>query len=162
VRSEPLSSRVGLGLSPSPRVGLAVVPLGAALGPAGLNLLSLPVVDVLNPAVSVALAAPGVLAGLGLDFRRPREGRLLAAASLEAGVTILVVGVAVLVGLAKFGPSEAGLAINLERLGGRAAAIARMTAVTLAVAMAGLFAVAWIAWPWLPVAPGATGVASWR
>ena len=56
----------------------------------------------------------------------------------------------------------AGLAINFERLGQRAAGIARMTVITLGVAIAGLFAVAWLAWPWLPVAPEATGLASWR
>jgi trehalose-6-phosphate synthase/Kef-type K+ transport system membrane component KefB len=52
----------------------------------------------------------------------------------------------------------AGLAINFERLGRRAAGIARITVITLGVAIAGLFAVAWLAWPWLPVAPGATGL----
>ena len=113
MRSLRLRSRIGLGLSPTPRGGLALLPLGAALGPAGLNLLSLRVVDALDPAVSVALAALGVLAGLGLDFRRPREGRLLAAASLEAGVTILVVGAAVLAGLARFGPSEPSIWVGL-------------------------------------------------
>lgn len=113
MRSTPLRSRIGLGLSPTPRRGLALLPLGAALGPAGLNLLSLPVVASLDPAVSVALVALGVLAGLGLDFRRPREGVLLAAASLEAGVTILVVGAAVSVSQAKFGPLEPSVWIGL-------------------------------------------------
>ena len=53
----------------------------------------------------------------------------------------------------------AGLAINLERLGSRAAGIARLTVVTLGIAITGLFVVAWIAWPWLPVAPQTTGLA---
>jgi trehalose 6-phosphate synthase len=53
----------------------------------------------------------------------------------------------------------AGLAINLERLGQRAIDIARVTGITLAVATLGLFAVAWAAWPWLPIAPQATGLA---
>ena len=57
----------------------------------GIGLLSEPVLAALDPAVSVALAALGVFVGLDLKIRRPREGRLLAAASLEAGVTILVV-----------------------------------------------------------------------
>ena len=52
----------------------------------------------------------------------------------------------------------AGLMINLERLGRRLMAIARMTIVTLGVTMVGLFVVAWIAWPWLPVAPDETGL----
>jgi hypothetical protein len=46
--------------------------------------------------VSVALAALGVLIGLGLDIRRPGEGRLLAAASVEAGLTVLTVGAGLL------------------------------------------------------------------
>ena len=53
----------------------------------------------------------------------------------------------------------AGLMINVERLGRRVMAIARMTVVTVAVTMAGLFASAWFAWSWLPVAPDATGLA---
>ena len=52
----------------------------------------------------------------------------------------------------------AGLSLNVERLGRRLTAIAGMTATTLAVAMAGLFAAAWIAWPWLGIAPGTVGV----
>ena len=113
MRSSVLSSRIGLGLSPTPRSGLALLPIGAALGPAGLNILSVRVLDSLDPAVSVALATLGVAAGLGLDFRRPREGRLLAAASLEAGVTILVVGAAAVAVLARFSPLEASAWVAL-------------------------------------------------
>jgi trehalose-6-phosphate synthase/Kef-type K+ transport system membrane component KefB len=53
----------------------------------------------------------------------------------------------------------AGLTLNFERLGRRTAGITRLISATLAVAMAGLFAVVWIAWSWLPIAPGATGIA---
>jgi hypothetical protein len=62
-----------------------------ALGPAGLNVLSEAVLSYLDPVIAVALAALGVFAGLDLNFRRPREGRLLAASSAESGLTILVV-----------------------------------------------------------------------
>lgn len=92
--------RLALGLSPTPVLGLFVLLLGVALGPHGLRLLSPSVLSDLDPAVSVALAALGVLVGLGLDVRRPREGRLLAAASLEAGLTMLLVGAGVLLMLA--------------------------------------------------------------
>jgi len=51
----------------------------------------------------------------------------------------------------------AGLSLNVERLGRRRGAIAYMTGTTLAVALAGLFAFAWVAWPWLGVAPTAAG-----
>jgi len=52
----------------------------------------------------------------------------------------------------------AGLTLNFERLGHRTAGIVRMTVTTVGTAMLGLFAVAWIAWPWLPVAPDVTGL----
>jgi len=53
----------------------------------------------------------------------------------------------------------AGLTINFERLQRRVSGFARLTATTLGVATAGLFVLAWLAWPWLPVAPEATGAA---
>ena len=52
----------------------------------------------------------------------------------------------------------AGLSLNVERLGNRLAPIATLTATTLAVAMGGLLALAWIAWPWLGIAPDASGL----
>jgi trehalose-6-phosphate synthase/Kef-type K+ transport system membrane component KefB len=52
----------------------------------------------------------------------------------------------------------AGLTLSLERLGSRLAAIVKLTTATLGVAILGLFVTAWIAWPWLPVAPDATGL----
>jgi trehalose-6-phosphate synthase/Kef-type K+ transport system membrane component KefB len=52
----------------------------------------------------------------------------------------------------------AGLTLSFEKLGGRIAGVARMLGVTLGVAMLGLFAAAWLAWPWLPVAPAAFGL----
>ena len=88
--------RLALGLSPTPVLGLFVLLLGVALGPHGLTLLSGSVLSHLDPAVSVALAVLGVLVGLGLDLRKPREWRILAAASLEAGLTMALVGGGVL------------------------------------------------------------------
>ena len=51
----------------------------------------------------------------------------------------------------------AGLTLSIERLGSRLAAIARMTGTTLGVAIAGLAAVGWMLWPWLPIAAEAAG-----
>lgn len=45
----------------------------------------------LDPVVSMGLAALGVLVGLEIKFREARERRLLAAAGLESGITILLV-----------------------------------------------------------------------
>jgi trehalose 6-phosphate synthase len=53
----------------------------------------------------------------------------------------------------------AGLTLNFERLERRAAGTRRLLAMTLLVAMFGLFAGAWFAWPWLPIAPEADGLA---
>jgi len=85
------SRRLALGLSPTPTAGLALLLVGMALGAHGLNVLSEPILGSLDPAVSAALAALGALVGLEIRVRRPREGRLLTAANIEAGATIVVV-----------------------------------------------------------------------
>ena len=53
----------------------------------------------------------------------------------------------------------AGLTLNLERLERRVAGAAVLTATTLGIAMAGLALLIWFLWPWLPIAPEATGTA---
>ena len=72
---------------------------GIALGPRGINLLSPAVLSFLDPVVPVALAALGVLVGLGVGDRRADERSLFAAACLDAGMTTLLVtgGIAVAV-----------------------------------------------------------------
>ena len=55
----------------------------------------------------------------------------------------------------------AGLTLSFERLGPRLGAIVRLTAATLAVTMTGMSAVAWILWPWLPIAREAVGISAW-
>lgn len=52
----------------------------------------------------------------------------------------------------------AGLTLNIERLGARVSGIARLTGIVLATALTGVVLIAWIAWPWLPIAPGASGL----
>jgi hypothetical protein len=82
--------------------------VGTALGPLGLRVLTEPMLETLDPAVSVALVALGVLVGLDLLDRRPAidsphaeladgrgEGGLLVAASLDAGITMLIVAAGV-------------------------------------------------------------------
>ena len=51
----------------------------------------------------------------------------------------------------------AGLTLNLERMGRRLTAIVRMTGVMLGLTTIGLAVMLWVAWPWLPIAPSATG-----
>ena len=52
----------------------------------------------------------------------------------------------------------AGLTLNFERLGRGFSDTTRLIATTLGVAMLGLFAIVWIAWTSIPVAPDATGL----
>jgi Kef-type K+ transport system membrane component KefB len=52
----------------------------------------------------------------------------------------------------------AGLELNVWRLRPRLAAILKLGAVQLGVMYAGLFALGWLAWPWLPLMPEATGI----
>jgi hypothetical protein len=107
--------RLALGLSPTPAPGLVLLPFGVALGPYGLGLFSPAILTHLDPAVSVAIATLGVFIGLGLDPRRPYEGRLLAAASVEGALTISLVGAGVLIAL-RLAQIELGLAAWLAAL----------------------------------------------
>jgi hypothetical protein len=84
----------GLSATPLPIVLLVV---GLVVGPEGLNLLSRGMIRYLDPVISAALAAVGMLVGLGLDLRRPRDLRLLGMASGEAALTFVMVGVGALV-----------------------------------------------------------------
>ncbi len=65
--------------------------MGIALGGQGINLLSPAVLSLLESVVPVALAAMGVLAGLGAGERRRGDRRLFAAACLTAAVAMVVV-----------------------------------------------------------------------
>jgi len=89
--------RLALGLSPTPSAALLLLLVGLALGASGLGVLSEPVLTALDPALWAALAALGVLVGLELQFSRPYEARLLAAASLESAVGIVLVAAGVAV-----------------------------------------------------------------
>jgi hypothetical protein len=88
--------RLALGFSPTPGPGFILLLFGAGLGPQGLGVLTDRVLNALDPGVSVTLAALGVLVGLDLKIRRPRELRLLTAASFEAGITTVCVAAGVL------------------------------------------------------------------
>jgi len=92
-----MRTRLGLGLAPASRVGLLLVPVGIALGPEGIGLLTPGTLSLLEPAMPVACAAVGLFAGLGLDLRRRTDDRLLVAASQEALTTALLVAGGVLV-----------------------------------------------------------------
>jgi hypothetical protein len=71
-------------------VGLLLIS-GTALGPGGINLLSLSTLTLLDPVVPVALAAFGVHIGLSVNDRRSDDARTFASACLAAAITVLVV-----------------------------------------------------------------------
>lgn len=71
-------------------VGLLLL-TGIAIGPGGINLLSLSTLTLLDPVVPVALAAFGGLIGLSVTDRRIDDARTLGAAVLAAASTATVV-----------------------------------------------------------------------
>lgn len=93
------------------------IAVGVVLGPYGINLMSVDLQALLDPVLSLALATLGVFAGLGIDFRSGRERKLLAAATVEALVTVVIVGGAALVLFAAwklpFGDSPGRVALAL-------------------------------------------------
>ncbi len=68
---------------------------GIAIGPHGINLLTLGTLSQLDPVIPVALATLGVLVGLGLADRRPGDGRVIVAATVDAAATMLIVSAGV-------------------------------------------------------------------
>jgi Kef-type K+ transport system membrane component KefB len=81
-------TRAALGLRPLTAPALVFVPLGAAIGPAGLGWVPPTTLGHLYPVVAVALAAIGIFVGFGLTLERPHNRRL------EALITIVVVAAA--------------------------------------------------------------------
>jgi hypothetical protein len=88
-------TRLALGLAQTPMPAFVLLLVGAAIGPRGIVLVSSDVLASLAPVAAVALSSLGVLIGLDLDFRRSGSARLLAAASAESLVTLLLVAAAV-------------------------------------------------------------------
>jgi hypothetical protein len=144
--------------------GALVILAGGAAGPSGLGLLSPPVLESLDPALPVALAALGVSVGIGFNLRIGRDWSALAATSVRAAVTMAVAGVGIAlltrVWAAALGPPAwlngavtaisasddplavllGGIALAFLRAGTPAAAATLMgaaTAVTLVIAAAG-------------------------
>jgi hypothetical protein len=87
-----LTTNVALGLPPVLAPALVFVPIGMLLGPLGLGVLTTTVLSFLAPVVATGVAALGVFVGLALSRRAGRGGWLFAAANIESGATILIVG----------------------------------------------------------------------
>lgn len=74
----------------------ALLLLGIAVGPHGLNLLSSSVLLLLDPGIAMALAMLGVFVGLSFNPRQQGLVRLFAASGARPATTVLAVGAAVL------------------------------------------------------------------
>ena len=86
-RRFPWRTRLAIGWATGSFPAVLLLLLGIAFGPEGLGLLTPGVLALIDPAVPVALAAVGVVVGLGIPRRAPREGRLFAAATIESLAT---------------------------------------------------------------------------
>ena len=76
----------------------------------------------------------------------------LVTADMAAQLQIVTRGAAALIAV------MAGLMLNVSRLRHRAAEIVQVTGAALIACVSGLAFVAWLFWPWLPIAPEATGL----
>ena len=83
--------RAAMGLRPITAPVMVFIPLGAILGPNVLDVVSFEALAHLDIIVSIALATLGVFIGIATGREVQRSRRLLIAATLEAGITILVV-----------------------------------------------------------------------
>ena len=90
-----LRTRAALGLRPVTAPVMVFVPIGVALGPMGLGVLSDDVLQHLDVVVSIALATLGVFIGIATGRRTENFGRLLAASTVEAAITIVIVAAAI-------------------------------------------------------------------
>ena len=67
----------------------ALLLMGVALGPNGLNLLTASVLQLVDPLVAMALAMVGVFVGLNVDLREPRVDAGMAIAALGGAAVVL-------------------------------------------------------------------------
>ena len=95
--SSVFRTRAALGLRPFAAPVMVFIPLGIALGPGVLGIISTVALAHLDIVISIALATLGVFIGIAAGREVRTTMRLFGAATLEAGVTILVVAGAVLV-----------------------------------------------------------------
>jgi len=87
-----LRTHGALGLRPVTAPVMIFIPLGMLLGPAGADVISRAALGHLDVVVSVALATLGVFIGIAAGTQRGAVGRLMTASTVEATVTMLVVG----------------------------------------------------------------------
>ena len=92
-----LRTRAALGLRPVTAPVMVFVPIGVALGPMALGILSDAVLQHLDVVISIALATLGVFIGIATGRRSQNFARLLTASTVEAATTIVVVSGSILI-----------------------------------------------------------------
>jgi hypothetical protein len=123
-----LRTRAALGLEPLVAPALVYVPLGTALGPHALGVVTPSLVGRMEPVIAVALATLGVFVGMALDVRTRGRRRLFLAASVESAITMAVLGATMTFLLQRWAlPTDTGLTL-----------VAWMLAVAAAVSAAGV------------------------
>ena len=95
--SSAFRTRAALGLRPFAAPVMVFIPLGIVLGPGVLGVIPSVALAHLDVVISIALATLGVFIGIAAGREARGATRLFAAATMEAGVTILVVAGALLV-----------------------------------------------------------------
>ncbi len=87
-----LRTRAALGLRPVTAPVMVFVPIGALLGPNVFNVITVEVLGHLDVVITMALATLGVFIGIAVGSSGSGLRRLFAASTVEAAVTIAVVG----------------------------------------------------------------------
>lgn len=87
----PLRTRAALGLRPVTAPVMIFLPLGFVLGPQWADIITVDALAHLDVVISIGLGTLGVFIGIAVGTPERAPGRLIAAATLEATVTILTV-----------------------------------------------------------------------
>ena len=120
-----LRRRAALGVRPAVVPVMVFVPLGVLLGPAGMGLLNVRVLSVLDVVISIALATLAVFVGIAAGNERSAVRRLVHASAAEGMVTMLLVAGACLALVNAWGmPLQVSDVIAAGTLGVAAAASA--------------------------------------
>ena len=117
--AHPLRTRAALGLRPLTAPVMLLVPIGVLLGPSGAALITRDALTHLDVVISVALATLGVFVGIALATQKGRVTRLVTAATLQGGITLVAVAAATYFLLQSWGlplpisPMTAALALGI-------------------------------------------------
>jgi hypothetical protein len=99
----PLRTHAALGLRPVTAPVMIFLPLGFVLGPERADIITVDALAHLDAVISIGLGTLGVFIGIAVGTPQRTSGRMMAAATLEAALTILTVAAATYVLLHAWG-----------------------------------------------------------